>query len=355
LNAPAPHPGLGFGERLPDFRRHDATGAPRFAYDLADGRPWVLAALGSAEPALVAATRRALAARDVLDADVVRVLLVPVPPPRLAELVGPPDDALHTLADDGAVTRWLIGTREPNPALALFALDPNQRVAERIELGGPGELSRALTGLRDAFRALATAPGADAPVLVVPRVLEPALCDELIALFDREGGEPSGTLRLDGDKAELVADPRYKSRRDYQRFDPAWTGRLSDLLARRLLPEVDKCFTFRANTFEPFKLACYDAGEGGYHRPHRDNVTPDVFNRRFAVSINLNTGEYEGGALRFPEYGDAPHVPPRGGAIVFSSSMLHEATPVTRGRRFVLLTFLASDRERGQHLYHEPR
>jgi predicted 2-oxoglutarate/Fe(II)-dependent dioxygenase YbiX len=193
-----------------------------------------------------------------------------------------------------------------------------------------------------------------APALIVPRVLEPALCEELIALYDREGGLPSGTLRLDGGRAELVADPRYKSRRDYQRFDAPWTARLSGLLARRVLPEVDKCFAFRATTFEPFKLACYDAGEGGYHRPHRDNVTPDVYERRFALSLNLNTGDYDGGALRFPEYGPELYLPPRGGAVVFSSSLLHEATPVTRGRRFVLLTFLAADGVRGQHLYHQP-
>ena len=31
--------------------------------------------------------------------------------------------------------------------------------------------------------------------------------------------------------------------------------------------------------------------------------------------------------------------PPTGGAAVFSCSVLHEALPVTRGRRFVLTTF----------------
>jgi predicted 2-oxoglutarate/Fe(II)-dependent dioxygenase YbiX len=31
---------------------------------------------------------------------------------------------------------------------------------------------------------------------------------------------------------------------------------------------------------------------------------------------------------------------PAGGAIVFSCSLLHEALPVVRGRRFALLSFL---------------
>ena len=54
----------------------------------------------------------------------------------------------------------------------------------------------------------------------------------------------------------------------------------------------------------------------------------------------MNTGEYEGGDLRFPEYGIDLYRPPTGGAIVFSCSLLHEVLPVTKGRRFVFLTFL---------------
>jgi predicted 2-oxoglutarate/Fe(II)-dependent dioxygenase YbiX len=35
--------------------------------------------------------------------------------------------------------------------------------------------------------------------------------------------------------------------------------------------------------------------------------------------------------------------PPAGGAVVFSCSLLHEATPVTRGKRYVFLPFLYDD------------
>jgi predicted 2-oxoglutarate/Fe(II)-dependent dioxygenase YbiX len=63
----------------------------------------------------------------------------------------------------------------------------------------------------------------------------------------------------------------------------------------------------------------------------------------FAVTLNLNTGDYEGGALRFPEFATAPFEAPAGGAVVFSCSLLHEAFPVTRGRRFGLFTFLFDD------------
>jgi predicted 2-oxoglutarate/Fe(II)-dependent dioxygenase YbiX len=58
------------------------------------------------------------------------------------------------------------------------------------------------------------------------------------------------------------------------------------------------------------------------------------------MSINLNTEEFEGGELRFPEFGDQRNRPESGTSIVFSSSLLHEAMPVTARRRFVFLAFL---------------
>ena len=57
----------------------------------------------------------------------------------------------------------------------------------------------------------------------------------------------------------------------------------------------------------------------------------------------LNTGEFEGGYVRFPEFGQQLYTAPAGGAVVFSCSLLHEATPVTRGKRYVFLPFLYDD------------
>jgi len=47
--------------------------------------------------------------------------------------------------------------------------------------------------------------------------------------------------------------------------------------------------------------------------------------------------------LRFPEFGDQRYRPENGTAIVFSSSLLHEALHVTAGQRLVLLAFLFGD------------
>ena len=86
--------------------------------------------------------------------------------------------------------------------------------------------------------------------------------------------------------------------------------------------------------------------KGGHFRPHRDNTTRGTAHRRFAVSLNLNAEDYDGGDLRFPEFGARTYRPPSGGACVFSCSLLHEATPITRGQRFVFLPFLYDEAAR---------
>ena len=61
---------------------------------------------------------------------------------------------------------------------------------------------------------------------------------------------------------------------------------------------------------------------GGFSIGHRDNPTPDLAHRRFALSINLNQGAFEGGELVFREYGEQRYQVPSGAALVFSSSAL---------------------------------
>jgi peroxiredoxin/predicted 2-oxoglutarate/Fe(II)-dependent dioxygenase YbiX len=183
-------------------------------------------------------------------------------------------------------------------------------------------------------------PGLDAPVLVVPRLFEPKLCQALIRYFDQHGGTESGVMVEVEGKTVHAAGPRFKRRRDQEILDNELQQACMARLHDRLVPEIRKAFQFQSTRIERYIVACYDAGTGGYFRPHRDDTTHGTAHRRFAVSLNLNTGEYEGGNLRFPEFGTKEYIPPLGGAVVFSCSLLHEATPVTRGRRYAFLPFL---------------
>jgi hypothetical protein len=192
-----------------------------------------------------------------------------------------------------------------------------------------------------------------APVLVVPRVFEPELCRGLIDHYRQVGGTPSGVMRVNNGKTVGVLDD-FKKRRDAEILDGGLVTATRTRIVQRLVPEVAKAFQFEATRMERYIVACYDAKDGGYFSRHRDNTTPGTAHRRFAVSINLNAEEFEGGDLRFPEFGRKTYRPPTGGAAVFSCSLLHEATPVTRGVRFAFLPFLydeeaAQIRERNLH------
>ena len=177
-------------------------------------------------------------------------------------------------------------------------------------------------------------------MLVVPNIFEPELCRHLIALYERHGGEESGFMREVGGKTVMLTDSHHKRRRDFTIEDQALQQQLALRIRRRLNPMIQRAFQFEATRMERYIVACYDAEAGGHFRPHRDNTTAGTAHRRFAVTINLNAGDYQGGDLRFPEYGRATYRAPTGGAVVFSCSILHEATPVTRGTRYAFLPFL---------------
>lgn len=227
-------------------------------------------------------------------------------------------------------------------AFSVFVTDAGRRLI-RVERGvtDPGfaaELADFLEGQPSRESRLM---GPTAPVLYIPRVLEPADCARLIEIYETRGNQASGALTegADGRGAERF-DDKVKIRRDHNLRDPEVMAQIGRRLERRVVPEIFKAFFYRATYHEPLKLACYEGSDQGFFAPHRDNVTGNSAHRRFAMTLNLNAGDYEGGALRFPEYGPELYAPATGDAVIFSCSLLHEATPVTKGKRFALLTFL---------------
>lgn len=189
-----------------------------------------------------------------------------------------------------------------------------------------------------------------APVLVVPRVFDPALCSELIGSYQAEGGREIGSVEYGG-SAVRAFDSDFRKRRDWYVSDDQTMQVIRSALERRLLPMVYRAFQFNVTRIERYLVGCYAAQEGGRFRAHRDNTAPLVAHRRFALTINLNE-EFEGGHLRFPEFGPETIRSAPGDALVFSCSLLHEVTPITSGSRYAFLTFFydeAAERVREQH------
>lgn len=339
--------GLARGDRIPDFQRPDAAGKTVMLYDLQMGQPMLLLVFEHATAPDMCAALDALA-RDSTGGAPTRVAMIRATPAQCAALGKGSTGGVTLLADDGAVASHLLGAEAPGPRLITgFALDPNLRVIERIEHRTGGNITDFLQRLNAACKQDASrAPqiiNQQAPALFIPRVMDPAMCAELVVYFEQQGGQPSGTAFIEGDKAYWRQDASVKMRRDVYIKEGPWLERIKEVVARRVLPEIQRCCHYRVTHHEVFKLVCYDAQTGGYFRPHRDNESRDTQHRRFAMTLNLNTGDYQGGQLRFPEFGPNLYQPARGDAIVFSSSLLHEVVPVTAGKRYVLLGFFFGD------------
>jgi predicted 2-oxoglutarate/Fe(II)-dependent dioxygenase YbiX len=196
--------------------------------------------------------------------------------------------------------------------------------------------------LDQAIAALGPAESYNAPVLVLPHVFEPQLCERLIALHHASKGRDSGFMEDVDDKTVETMDGRYKKRRDVMVKDPALQTLLGERLGRRLIPAILQAFQFRVTHLERYLVGCYDGGDSGFFTAHRDNVTRGTAHRRLALTINLNA-DYEGGELVFPEFGQRTYRAEPGAAVVFSCSLMHEVLPVRGGRRFAFLPFLHDD------------
>jgi peroxiredoxin/predicted 2-oxoglutarate/Fe(II)-dependent dioxygenase YbiX len=231
------------------------------------------------------------------------------------------------------------GQKDPAPYSVVIA-DANRRIVRRDRGTSGAALADGLAAYfenqpRPKPREIVPA----APILYVPGVFDRDFCRRMIELYETGGNAPSGVFQSDYREAGGLLNADTKDRRDHIVVDPAVNNEVGGLIGKRVVPEILKAFSFQVKYVKEFKIGCYEAASGGFFRPHRDNLKPIGTGRRFAMTLNLNTGEYEGGFLRFPEYGPHLYRPAAGDAVVFACNLLHEATPVTAGRRFVLLTF----------------
>ena len=228
-----------------------------------------------------------------------------------------------------------------------FILNENLQLLNCFSMGNPAEHAEKVLGFLKALPPIKEAKPANkhAPVLVIPNVFDRDFCRILIDLYNTEGGSPSGFMRQIDGKTVGLLDNNFKKRQDVFIDDPQLKQKVNDLVFRRVCPEVEKVFQFKITRFERYLIGCYDANSGGFFRSHRDNTSKATIHRRFAMTLNLNVGEYTGGYLRFPEYSPHGYRHETGTAIIFSCSVLHEATPLTSGQRFALLSFFYNDED----------
>lgn len=344
---------FGVGDPVPWFAA-DTHGTPAFQFSAAAGRLVILSFVGSlARPESAALLAELARWRSAFDDERLCFFGVTVDPQDLAE--GRAVEALPGIRwfqDFGReLSRRYGALQEPGPGSGAaqyqpfsLLLDERLRVLASVGLRAGEEHLRRLLEIATAMPAPEPAQPAvaQAPVLRVPRVFEPAFCQALVAYYHTQGSEDSGFMRDQGGRTVGVYDYGTKRRRDCTIEDEELKRQCMLRIHRRLVPEIQRAYQFEATRMERYIVACYEGDHGGHFRAHRDNTTRATAHRRFAVSLNLND-DYDGGCVWFPEYGKRLFRPTTGEAVVFSCSMLHEATPVTRGTRYVFLPFLYDD------------
>ena len=318
---------LAYGELAPFFIAPTPSN-PEFVFDSAAGRYVLMLFLPLEAEAKSAALRTLAAHQGLFDDDRISAFVVmrdPEASQGMRDVRG-----LRWMAD---VTGKITQRYGPEPHWLL--LDPALRAMAGAPVETPGPLFDLIARL--------PAPGEHAgtplvaPVLTAPRIFEPELCTALIDLHQRDGGQFTGVMRDAGARTVMVMDA-LKKRRDVLIEDPDLIAAIRVRLERRLFPLVKLGLDFEVTHIERFLVSCYDADDGGVFHPHRDNTTQGTAHRKFACSLNLNDA-FDGGDLRFAEFGPAIYRPPPGGAVVFSCGLMHEALKVTRGRRYAFLPF----------------
>lgn len=342
------------GDTAPHFAQRSGAN-PRFVFDTAAGRYLVLCFMmtGGDEHGQ-AALNAVLGRPDLFDDTRMSFFAVTADPrdeqqKRLAERI----PGYRVFWDfDGSVSRLYGGLpRDAAPGARnvparrfWLVLDPTMRIVKTLPF------AQDRSDIPQMIDYLAKLPPPSrfagfelqAPILVLPNVFEPELCQTLIGLYEKHGGQESGFMREVDGKTILVQDHSHKRRRDYDIADPELINALQSRFNRRVVPQIEKAHQFKVTRMERYIVSCYAAEDEAHFRAHRDNTTKGTAHRRFAVSINLNS-DFDGGEVSFPEYGPRSFKAPPGGAVVFSCSLLHAVSKVTRGVRYAFLPFLYDD------------
>src|SRR6266571_686312 len=345
------------GDFLPFFRLLDAYHQPVELHTLG-GKRSVLFFLPDDEPLLKKFAQHLDKNREALTAlSLDALLIVPASSERLKHLIQQLPFP-HFIASDyqGELSRALgfydAGANRVTPRAVL--LNPNMQAIQVYAGFAPEDFSIILEDARLAFANTGSPEMPNhAPVLVVPNVFSPELCREVIEHW-RQGKRFEG-LAGGGQKPQYRPNSKIRT---HCIVAGDMLGRIDETLSRSLFPEIRKVFNFDVAFREPYKIGCYESEKGGFFEPHRDNMDHIVRYRRYAMSLNLND-DFEGGEVSFPEYGERLYKPAAGSAVIFSCSMVHGATKVTQGRRFVLVGFLHGSeqeklRRRLRHAAGEP-
>ena len=168
-------------------------------------------------------------------------------------------------------------------------------------------------------------------VLLIPDAFSEDDCNTIMYVMSKTPLDPAKVRGESGPTSDRVSNVKFIS------YDPdLWIFQKLGQVVNTVNPQT---FKFDLNSWfdEGFQYTQYP--EGGYYRWHTDIGDGPTEYRKLSVVLQLND-DYEGGQLQFfPAKFDVPKK--KGMVAVFPSYMPHSVTPVTKGTRYSLVTWVS--------------
>jgi PKHD-type hydroxylase len=182
------------------------------------------------------------------------------------------------------------------------------------------------------------APG-DPLVRAVPHGFTTDEFAQLRALLDEQSFE--GRIAQGEEADDELAPHRRSQIRMLKPIDYEW-------VCAKLWPSVLKLnekYRFDILAIGELQLAYYDENNAGFYNWHMD-VDAGRLSRKITLSILLNDpADYDGGDVQFNTGGNTEEVTQTAirsqtHMVAFPPFVLHRVTPVTRGRRYVMIAWI---------------
>lgn len=179
------------------------------------------------------------------------------------------------------------------------------------------------------------------PYILYRGLLKPAECRLLIDMAERQGMHDATV----GNAAKAVHAPKVRT------SQVAWIDHDDETrwLYKRLEGAIKDArknyYHFDLSGFwERIQLTRYEAAQGGHYSMHKDLAAGAASVRKLSMVCLLSeTQSFEGGCLKM--FGAPAHAQSvalaQGTVAVFPAWELHQVTPVTKGTRYSLVTWLS--------------
>ena len=172
---------------------------------------------------------------------------------------------------------------------------------------------------------------------VIPPKLVDLMVEEVEKINEKNGFEDAKTGSLD----KAVLDTKTRNSKIKWWYESHW---VCSVFSHYIGIANKQQWEYDLNTLLGIQVSKYEAPDGHY-RWHSDYGTSQnsEFTRKLSASLLLtDPSEYEGGDLEFMDYhGNNVFAPKqRGSIIVFDSRVPHRVTPVTKGKRYSLVTWM---------------